>query len=187
MEQTQAHPEMSPEESHSAGVEIPINTNATADAELEALRAALTEAEAEAERSKEVALHVRADMENLRKRLERELDKSRRFALERVLSDLLPVVDSLNASLGSDQASLEQLREGAELILRMMNKVIVDHGLKEIDPLHQPFDPELHQAMSLQPNAELAPNTVVQVFQKGYRLHERLLRPALVVVSKAPE
>lgn len=183
MEQTHEH---SGQPAENAGVDIPVQEADCAGNDIEQLRAALAEAQAELERQKEAALHVRADMENQRKRQERELDKSRRFALEKILADLLPVVDSLDASLGSDQASLEQLREGASLILKMMHKVINDHGLKEINPLNQPFDPELHQAMSLQPSAEVAPDTVVQVFQKGYLLHERLLRPALVVVSKAP-
>lgn len=151
------------------------------------LEAALTEAQAEAERQRESALRTRAEFDNLQKRLERDLDKSRRFALEKILGDLLPVIDSLGAALGSEQATQEQLREGAELTLKMMSKLISDHGLKEIDPLHEAFDPELHQAMSMQPSAEHEPNTVVQVFQKGYQLHERLLRPALVVVAKAAD
>jgi molecular chaperone GrpE len=151
------------------------------------LESALAEAQAEAERQREGALRTRAEFDNLQKRLERDLDKSRRFALEKILGDLLPVIDSLGASLGSEQATQEQLREGAELTLKMMSKLISDHGLKEIDPLHEAFDPELHQAMSMQPSEEHAPNTVVQVFQKGYQLHERLLRPALVVVAKAAD
>lgn len=155
------------------------------DAELAALREALKTAQSEAEQQRDMALRTRAEMDNLHKRLERDLEKSRRFALERVMGDFLPVLDSLSATLDAEQANLEQLREGSELTLKMMSKLIDDHGLKEINPLHERFDPELHQAMSTQVTDEFEPDTVVQVFQKGYQLHERLLRPALVVVAKA--
>ena len=157
------------------------------DEELVALREALETAQSDAEQQRDLALRTRAEMDNLHKRLERDLEKSRRFALERVMGDFLPVLDSLGATLAAEQASLEQLREGSELTLKMMQKLIDDHGLKEINPLHERFDPELHQAMSTQPTSEHEPDTVVQVFQTGYQLHERLLRPALVVVAKAQE
>lgn len=151
------------------------------------LEAELQRLQAAAEQERENALREQADMVNLRKRLQLEVDKSRRFALEKVMNDFLPVVDSLEATLNSEQASLEQLREGAELTLKMMTKLVGDHGVSEINPLHQSFNPELHQAMSMQASDEHADNTVLQVFQKGYQLHERLLRPALVVVAQSAD
>jgi molecular chaperone GrpE len=124
-------------------------------------------------------------MENLRKRLIRDLEKSRRFALEEVMKDLLQVRDSLERGIESIDSNtpVETLREGKELTLRMFNKVLSDHGLEVIDPKGEAFNPELHQAVSLQPSPEHAENTVLDVLQKGFRLHDRLLRPAMVVVS----
>ncbi|GAB4198409.1 MAG: hypothetical protein Tsb002_33370 [Wenzhouxiangellaceae bacterium] len=152
------------------------------------LREQLLAAEANARNERESALRVQAEFDNQRKRLERDVEKSRRFALEKVMNDLLPVIDSLERSLESaaDQPDSDKLCEGVALTLKMLTKVGADHGLKPIEPLQQPFDPDLHQAMSLQPTNEEPPNTVMQVLQKGYQLHDRLIRPALVIVSQEP-
>jgi len=127
-------------------------------------------------------LRERAEIENQRRRLARDLEQARRFANERILGDLLPVLDSLEQGLGA-QGDGEQLRAGVELTLKQLLKVVSDNGLSVVDPAGQAFDPESHQAMSMVPSSDHPANTVVQVYQKGYRLNERLLRPAMVVVT----
>ena len=145
-------------------------------AELEAVQAVLT-------KLREDTLRDRADLENQRKRLERERDMARKFANERLLSDLLPVIDSLEAGLVA-AGDVTALRQGIELTLRQLLKVTADNGLVVVDPAGQPFNPEHHQAMSTVDSAEHPPGHVVQVYQKGWLLNDRLLRPALVVVAK---
>ena len=147
-------------------------------------KARAAELEAELARLREEALRERADLDNQRKRLERERDSARRFANERLLADLLPVIDSLEAGLGAAGSDASALREGMELTLRQLLKVTADNGLVPVDPVGQPFNPEHHQAMSMVPSADHAPGHVVQVYQKGWLLNDRLLRPALVVVSQ---
>ena len=151
--------------------------NASPMGELEAVRAELTEL-------REASLRERADLENQRKRLERERDMARKFANERLLGQLLPVIDSLEAGLNVLGDTAQHLREGMELTLRQLLKVAGDNGMVAVDPTGQPFNPDQHQAMSMVENAEHAPGHVVQVFQKGWLLNDRLLRPALVVVSR---
>ena len=131
---------------------------------------------------REEQLRERAEMDNLRKRVIREAEQSRRFANEKLLADLLPVFDSLEAGLAAD-GSNDKLREGVELTLRQLSRVAESNGLVVVDPAGQAFDPERHQAMSMVPAAGVAAGSVVQVYQKGYVLNERLLRPALVVVA----
>ncbi|NCF61569.1 MAG: nucleotide exchange factor GrpE [Gammaproteobacteria bacterium] len=145
-------------------------------------------AEEELARHREAMLRMQAEMENLRKRMLREQEKSRKFALERVMKDLLQVRDSLELGLEVDPESLtvDSLKEGQELTLKMLGKVLEDHHLEVIDPVGQPFDPEFHQAMTMLPSEEVDENTVIEVLQKGFRLHDRLIRPAMVVVSRKP-
>lgn len=128
-------------------------------------------------------LRERAELDNQRKRLVREVEQARRFANERLLGDLLPVFDSLEAGLqaAGDHA---KVREGLELTLRQLQRVAEANGLAVVDPVGQPFNPEQHQAVSVADGAGAASNTVLQVFQKGYLLNDRLLRPALVVVAQ---
>lgn len=145
----------------------------------ERLAAALTELQ----QLREQGLRERAELENQRRRMQRDVDSARRFANERLLGDLLPVIDSLKAGLGADTADTARLREGMELTLRQLLKMASDHGLQTVHPVGLPFNPEQHQAMSLLPSPEHAPGTVVQVYQDGYVLNDRLLRPALVVVA----
>lgn len=146
-------------------------------AELEALRA-------EVNRLREDALRERAELDNQRKRLARDIDMARKFANERLLADLLPVIDSLEAGLAVQADTAQHLREGMELTLRQLLKVATDNGLVPVDPVGAPFNPEHHQAMSMVESAGHAPGRVVQVYQKGWLLNDRLLRPALVTVSK---
>ncbi|KRG71172.1 nucleotide exchange factor GrpE [Pseudoxanthomonas dokdonensis] len=126
----------------------------------------------------------RADLENQRKRLARDVEMARKFANERLLGELLPVFDSLDAGLTAAGSEASPLRDGLDLTYKQLLKVAADNGLSVIDPTGQPFNPEQHQAISQTDAAGVAPGSVVQVFQKGYVLNDRLLRPALVVVAK---
>lgn len=140
--------------------------------------------EAQLKAAKDEQLRLLAEMENQRKRLARDVEAARRYGAERVLSDLLPVSDSLEAGVNADARDARKMHEGMELTLRLLVKALESNGIAAIDPAGQPFNPELHQAMTMVETGEHAPNTVVTVFQKGYRLGERLLRPALVSVAK---
>jgi molecular chaperone GrpE len=156
--------------------------------EVSELEAALEEAHAELDRHREAVLRMQAETENQSKRMEREAEKSRKFALEGIMKDLLQVRDSLERGLevGEEAATVEKLREGKALTLKMLSKVLQDHGLEVIDPVGEPFNPELHEAMTMAPSADHEDNTVLEVLQKGYKLHDRLVRPAMVVVSRKP-
>ncbi|CAM0123072.1 Protein GrpE [Stenotrophomonas maltophilia] len=138
---------------------------------------------AEIEQVKADALRERADLENQRKRVARDIEQARKFANEKLLGDLLPVFDSLDAGLKAAGDDAHPLREGLELTYKQLLKVAADNGLVLLDPIGQPFNPEHHQAISQAPTPGAAPGSVVTVFQKGYLLNERLLRPALVVVA----
>lgn len=149
---------------------------------------ALAAAHEDLAKHRDAMLRMQAEMENLRKRMARDVEKSRKFALERLMKDLLQVRDSMERGLEvtDESATVESLREGHQLTLKMLAKVMQDHGLEAIDPLGQPFDPEQHEAMTVMPSAEVEENTVLEVLQKGFRLHDRLIRPAMVVVSRKP-
>lgn len=156
---------------------------------IEALEQELAAAQQEAGEARADMLRMQADMDNLRKRLVREHEKTRRRTLERFMGDLLPVVDSMERGLeaaGDPAATVETLREGKQLIRKMLTKAMADHGLQVIDPLDEPFDPEMQEAMAMLPSDEHDENTVIEVLEKGYRLNERLIRPAKVVVSRKP-
>ena len=133
-------------------------------------------------------LRLQADSENLRKRHVRDLENAHKFGMEKFIQDVLPVWDSLamgmNAAQG-DNVNVESIIEGMELTLKMMSDTMKKFNLEEVDPQGEKFDPEMHQAMSMVESADSAPNTVINVFQKGYLLNGRLIRPAMVVVSKA--
>lgn len=153
----------------------------------EELNAALEAARAEAEEHRGQVLRARADLENIKRRHATELEKTHKFALDSFVRELLQVRDSLelgyNAAL-EPGADLARLREGTELTLKLLSDVMDKFGVAVIDPASQPFDPEFHQAMSMQPCSDVPPNTVVAVIQKGYTLNGRLVRPALVMVSR---
>ncbi len=152
--------------------------------EADAAQARIAELEGLVVALREEQLRERAELENQRKRMARDVEQARRFANERVLGDLLPVLDALERGLEATAADALRLREGTELTLKQLSKVIGDHGMEAVDPLGQAFDPEKHQAMSLVDAPQQPANCVVQVLQKGYLLHGRLLRPALVAVAK---
>jgi len=157
--------------------DAPEASDAAATDELEALRAELEQLRAQ-------SLVERADLENQRKRIAREIETARKFANERLLADLLPVFDSLDAGLAAAGADAGALRDGLELTYRQLLKVAGDNGLSVVDPTGAAFNPEHHQAISQVDAGDAAPGSVVQVFQKGYLLNGRLLRPAMVVVAR---
>jgi molecular chaperone GrpE len=153
----------------------------------------LENARKEARENWEKLLRTQAEMENLRRRTQKELQDAHKFALEKFTRELLPVLDSLelgiqaassDAAVGDDVA---KLREGAELTLQQFRSVLEKFNIVAVDPLGERFNPELHQAMAMQPSEEADANTVIKVFQKGYLLNERLLRPAMVVVAQAAQ
>jgi molecular chaperone GrpE len=163
--------------------ETPQDTDAALDGELssqdqvESLKAELEQLRAE-------QLRERADLDNQRKRLARDVEQARKFANERLLSELLPLFDSMEAGLAAAEKA-DPLREGMELTLRQLHRIAEANGLVEVAPqAGDHFDPERHQAMSMVEPGALPPGSVAQVFQKGYVLNERLLRPALVVVAR---
>ena len=134
-------------------------------------------------------LRVQADLENTRRRAERDVENAHKYGLEKFAQELLPVKDSLELGLDAasgDDENVARLREGTELTLKMLSSVMEKFGITEVNPGGEPFNPELHQAMTMQESAEHEPNTVMMVMQKGYLLNERLVRPAMVVVCKAP-
>ncbi|RLA35797.1 MAG: nucleotide exchange factor GrpE [Gammaproteobacteria bacterium] len=156
---------------------------------LTALEAELEQARREAEEQQEQLLRTRADMDNLRKRTARDLENAHKFSLERFAMELLPVRDSLELGLdaaNADGADVTKLREGSELTLKMLTTALEKSGIVEVVPEGEKFNPDLHQAMATQPSSEVDPGQVMTVYQKGYTLNDRLLRPALVIVSAAP-
>jgi molecular chaperone GrpE len=152
------------------------------------LEAALEVANSTIEGQKDAVLRARADMENARRRAEQEVDKARKFALERFAGELLPVLDNLERAIQGADAENEAIKpvvEGVDLTLKSFINVVEKFGMAIVDPQGEAFNPELHQAMSMQETADFAPNTVMAVMQKGYTLNGRLLRPAMVMVSRA--
>lgn len=175
--------------------DVEVITEAEALGEAEAIvedesidyKAKFEQAEAQAAESKEQALRAVAEVENLRKRQARELENAHKYALENFAKEVIGVWDSLelgiNAAKG-ENASIEKLLEGSDLTLKMMNDVMGKFGVEQIDPDGQPFDADLHQAMSMVPRDDVPANTVVTVIQKGFSLNGRLIRPAMVMVSQ---
>ena len=139
------------------------------------------------EELKDQAIRVKADAQNLRRRSEQDVEKAHKFALEKFAKELLPVIDSLEKAVEAEAAlgnEMNPLREGVEMTLSLFLASIQKFNLEQVDPVGKPFDPSLHEAMSMVevPNAE--PNTVIAAMQKGYTLNGRLIRPAMVMVSK---
>lgn len=133
-------------------------------------------------------LRIQAEMQNMRRRAERDVENAHKFALDKFSADLLPVVDNLERALSAINAedeSQKAIAEGIELTLKSFLDVLVRFKIEAVDPAGEPFDANLHQAVSMVPNPDLEPNTVMDVFQKGYTLNGRLIRPAMVVVSSA--
>lgn len=154
------------------------------------VEAELQEALNRAEENWNQFLRARAELENVRRRLERDVEQARKYGLEKLAAELLPVKDSLEMGVqaaSEEGANVERLAEGSELTLKMLSQALERFNITEINPQGEKFDPEQHEAMTMQPSAEHAPNTVIHVMQKGYALNGRLLRPAMVVVSRAAD
>ncbi|HEY7773648.1 MAG TPA: nucleotide exchange factor GrpE [Marinagarivorans sp.] len=153
---------------------------AALQAEVEALKNELAGAQ-------EQVLRASAEMQNARRRAQQDVEKAHKFALEKFVGDMLPVADNLERALeaaNGQQGSIEAIVEGVELTLKSMVDGLKRHNVEGVYPEGEPFDPQLHQAMSMVPDPNVEPNTVINVFQRGYTLNGRLVRPAMVVVSK---
>lgn len=129
-------------------------------------------------------LYAKAETENIRKRSYEEADKTRKYAVESFSQEILTVKDSLEASLSQDNIDFNILKDGVELTLKQLNAVFTKFNINEIDPINEKFDPNEHQAISMIDSKDQEPNTVLDVLQKGYKLNDRVIRPAMVVVSK---
>jgi len=180
-----ASPEAPNEETLSA-------TDAGADLQqpdLATLAAQIEELRAQAQAAKEGHLRALAELDNVRKRAEREISSAAKFGAEKLLSELLGIADSVELGLNAAQAPDVQVKtivEGLDLTRRQLIALLEKQGVSQLDPKGQPFNPDFHEAVSMVPSAEVAPNHVLNVMQKGYKLHERLLRPAMVIVARAP-
>ena len=170
-----------------AAEEAEVSTDGVSEhAELTAL---LEDARGKADEHWDQVVRMQAEIDNLRKRSERDLANAHKFALERFANELLPVRDSLEmglAAFDSGGADPDKLREGVALTLQMLTNAMEKVAIKEVNPQDERFDPDFHQAMSMQERDDVEPNTIVTVVQKGYILNERLIRPAMVIVSKVP-
>jgi len=147
----------------------------------------LNSAKSKAEENWDLLLRTKAEMENLRRRTQKDLENAHKYGIEKFVTELLPVMDSMELGLAAEDASAESLKEGMELTINMVSQMFEKFNIKMLDPINEKFDPELHQAMTAQPTDEVEPNTVIAVMQKGYLLNDRLVRPAMVMVSKAAE
>ena len=158
---------------------------ATGDSTADPAEAALAAAEAKASENWERYLRAAAEAENTRKRAARDVEKAHKFALEQIGKELLAVRDTLELGLASaENASIESLLEGSSATLKLLTTTMERFGIAVVDPAGEPFDPEYHEAISVQPSETVEPGSVLTVVQKGYSLNGRLLRPALVVVAE---
>ena len=174
--------------------ELEETTNESADENnaeqdpLEQAAAKLVECEEAAQHAKDDLLRVQAEMQNVRRRAEQDVEKAHKYGQEKFSIELLAVVDNLERSLevasNNEDETVKAIYEGVNLTLKSFLDCFTKFNIEAVDPLGEPFDPQLHQAMSIQENAECEPNTVIAVMQKGYTLHGRVIRPAMVMVSK---
>lgn len=153
------------------------------DAEPKDPDAILAELQAKADENWERYLRASAEIENVRKRAGRDVENAHKFALERFGKELLAVKDTLEMGLSVEGASAESLLEGSNATLKLLSSTLERFGIVEVDPAGEPFDPEFHEAISMQPSDDVEPGSVVTVVQKGYTLNGRLLRPAMVIVA----
>ena len=177
----EAQPEAAAEAQPEAGEAAP------GEAEEPSLEEELDRLQEELAVAKDAALRSQAEAQNAKRRAEQDVEKARKFALERFAGELLPVVDNLERALeaaSGDDEAIKPIAEGVELTLKSFMDVLGKQNIEMVDPQGEPFDPNLHQAMSMIENNEVEPNTVIAVMQKGYTLNGRLVRPAMVMVSK---
>jgi len=161
-------------------VDEPVDNEAITDEQLE-------EAQQQVAEYHDKMLRMQAEMDNLRKRTERDVSNAHKYAVEKFANELLQVKDSLELGLSAEDIDVAKLHEGSELTLKMLGNVFEKFSIEEVNPVGETFDANLHEAMTMQQSAEHEPNTVLTVVQKGYTLHGRLIRPAMVIVSKAAD
>ena len=160
---------------------------ATTEAAEPTLEETIEQLQADVETARDNALRAQADAQNVKRRAEQDVEKARKFALERFSGDLLPIVDNLERALeaATEDEAVKPIVEGVELTLKSFLDVLGKNNIEQINPEGEPFDPQLHQAMSMVENPDVEPNSVIAVVQKGYSLNGRLIRPAMVMVSKS--
>lgn len=173
----------------SAGGEEQATQAGAARTNADELLLTLQDARAKADEHWNQLLRARAEMSNLQRRAERDLENAHKYGLEKIAAELLPVIDGLemglNAAANGEKIDPVKLREGMDLTLKILTATLEKFGVREISPAGEKFNPALHQAMAVQPAPDAEPNTVLAVYQKGYLLNDRLIRPAMVVVSAA--
>jgi len=160
------------------------------EAEIALLHSELEAAKQTINDQKDSVVRAAADVENMRRRAAQDVEKAHKFALEKFANELLPVIDNLERAIEFSDKENEQLKpvlEGIEMTVKSFNDAVSKFGVEIVNPQGEQFNPEFHQAMSIQPSNDAAPNTVLAVMQKGYTLNGRLLRPAMVMVSKEAE
>ncbi len=166
--------------------ETAADAEAMGDPEADVLAAKVEELEQALKEAKDQALREAAEAQNVRRRAEQDIDKARKFALEKFVKELLPVVDSLEKALESmGEDASEVHREGVSMTLKLQLDTLAKFGVEAVEPQGEPFDPQYHEAMAMVPSPDVEPNSVIEVMQKGYLLNGRLVRPAMVVVSQA--
>jgi len=187
---------MSQENKHSHEDDVKSSPEDLTEEELDAadnaigeLEKEMDEAQAEQEKLRDQLIRMHAQIENIKRRAEKDVSSAHKYAAEKFVRELLPVVDSLEQALetGLDVASddsAKHMQEGIELTMKMLLSALEKMGVKQMNPLHEPFDPIHHEAMTMAPTNDHAPNTIVTVVQKGYLMHDRVVRPARVVVAK---
>jgi molecular chaperone GrpE len=193
MSQDDALPESAPinaEQARESAAETSREPNEAAiePTPIEQLAGQLTETTRKAEENWDKFVRTQAELENLKRRAEKDVQNAHKFALERFARELLTVIDSLELGLQAatgDSPDVQKLREGMELTLKQLQTALEKFNIRVVNPEGEKFNPELHQAMAMQPSDTAEPNTVIKVFQKGYLLNERLLRPAMVVIAQA--
>lgn len=182
------------EEEQNEAVEPEAEAQAAAEEEVSAGEGSEVEAlQAKLQEYQEQALRAQAEMQNVRRRAEIDVEKAHKFALEKFVKELLPVADSLEKAVESTEGQEEagelvaSIREGVEMTLNLFMNSLQKFNVEQVNPVGEPFDPQQHEAMSMVPAPDAEPNTVVNVVQKGYLLNGRVVRPAMVIVSKAEE
>ncbi len=180
--------DQNPEQEELTGSEEAVPKDEQACDELGQLQEQLEAAQADAAMARDELLRVQAEMQNLRRRTEQDIEKAHKYGQEKFSVELLGVMDNLErssaAAAESEDEAVKAIKEGVELTLKGFIDCFKRFNIEPVDPLGEPFDPQLHQAMSIQENPDAEPNTVIAVMQKGYTLHGRVIRPAMVMVSK---
>ena len=170
------------------GAETGDDTNTDQDISLEQALEKLAQAELAAEKAHDDLLRVQAEMQNLRRRTEQDIEKAHKYGQEKFSAELLSVMDNLERALDAASAheneAVKAIYDGVDLTLKSFSDCFTKFNIEAVDPLGEPFDPALHQAMSMQENPDVEPNTIIAVMQKGYTLHGRVIRPAMVMVAK---